>query len=140
LSDEACVKFISEVDPEMHLMIDKDRLKVVLNNLVSNAIKYHDPNKKDRFLKIEASVKDGNCLIRVSDNGIGIPRDYHEKVFDMFFRASERSDGSGLGLYIVRETLERLKGDITCQSAEGEGSTFEVRLPVSTRLDDRLMA
>jgi PAS domain S-box-containing protein len=128
LLNEASVEYRIEIDPRAAFKTDKDRLNVILNNLVSNAIKYHDPAKVNRFVEISACVKDDHCLIRISDNGIGIPAQYQEKMFDMFFRASERSDGSGLGLYIVKETLQRLKGAITCVSEERMGSTFEVRL------------
>lgn len=132
LSNEARVEFNIEIDPELELNSDKERLKVILNNLVSNAIKYHDTNKSKRFVKFQASVENNCCLIRIIDNGIGIHPEYQEKMFDMFFRASERSDGSGLGLYIVKETLQRLKGEISCKSEEGVGSTFEVRIPADT--------
>lgn len=134
LSNEAHIEFKIEIDPDFELISDRDRLKVILNNLVSNAIKYHDIKKSKRFVKFQTSVQNGFYLIRVSDNGIGVPAAYHEKIFDMFFRASEMSDGSGLGLYIVKETLQKLKGEIYCQSGEGEGSTFEVRLPVIDKL------
>ena len=81
-------------------------------------------------------VVDKKCLvIQIIDNGIGISPVYQEKIFDMFFRASEKSDGSGLGLYIVRETLNRLRGSITCQSIEQLGSTFEVRIPMDIDYD-----
>ncbi len=129
LSNEAHVEFKIEIDPEFELYSDKERLKVILNNLVSNAIKYYDANKLKRFVTFQASVENSYCLITITDNGIGVEAEYLEKMFDMFFRASERSDGSGLGLYIVKETLQRLKGEISCQSEVGVGTTFEVRLP-----------
>lgn len=129
LSNEAHVEFKIEIDPEFELYSDKERLKVILNNLVSNAIKYYDANKLKRFVMFQASVENSYCLITITDNGIGVEAEYLEKMFDMFFRASERSDGSGLGLYIVKETLQRLKGEISCQSEVGVGTTFEVRLP-----------
>lgn len=132
LLNEISMKYIIEVDRKLELISDEGRLKVILNNLVSNAIKYHDPDKTRRFFKVMAFLKDNWCYISISDNGIGIPLEYQQKMFDMFFRASEKSDGSGLGLYIVKETLQRLKGDINCQSQELIGSTFEVRIPVWT--------
>ncbi|MEO5603342.1 MAG: ATP-binding protein [Cyclobacteriaceae bacterium] len=131
LAQEAFVECINEIDPQLVINSDKERLKVILNNLVSNAIKYYDPDKPKRFVKVEAFLQKECCTIRISDNGIGIKPEYQEKIFDMFFRASERSDGSGLGLYIVKETVQRLSGEIRCQSQEqGEGgSVFEIVIP-----------
>ena len=129
LLQDVGVEFQIDIDPEILFMTDKDRLNVVLNNLVSNAIKYHDPDKTHRFVRVKASVAGDWCTIQIIDNGIGIAPEFHEKMYDMFFRASVRSDGSGLGLYIVKETLHRLHAQIRCQSEEGVGTTFEIRLP-----------
>ena len=128
-SAPAGVDYQIDVDPESTFTTDRDRLNVVLNNLVSNAIKYHDPAREHRFVKVKAWVAANWCTIQIIDNGVGIAAEYHEKMYDMFFRASERSDGSGLGLYIVKETLQRLNGEIRCRSQEGLGSTFEIRIP-----------
>ena len=129
LANESKVDFKIKIDPDLTIQADKARLKVVLNNLVFNAIKYHDISKSKRFLKVEASVDKRYTLIRIIDNGIGISPDYQQNIFEMFFRATERSEGSGLGLYIVKETLDRLRGSVTCQSEENLGSTFEVCIP-----------
>ena len=67
--------------------------------------------------------------IKIEDNGIGIPEKEKAKVFNMFYRANEQSKGSGLGLYIVKETVEKLEGTITLKSEEGQGTTFEIYLP-----------
>jgi len=129
LANEACIDLKIDLDPNLEIKTDKDRLTVILNNLVSNAIKYHDEEKSKRFVKIQVSVTGSRCLIRIVDNGIGIPTEFQDKIFDMFYRASEKSDGSGLGLYIVKETLERLNGNISCKSELHLGSTFEVIIP-----------
>lgn len=130
LLGEASVDFKIDIDPNLELKSDKERVKVILNNLISNAIKYHDSRKDNRFVKVTASVNGNCCIIKVTDNGIGIPSKYQEKIFEMFFRASERSNGSGLGLYILKETVERLNGQIGCQSEEGSGTTFKITLPM----------
>ncbi|MCK5705311.1 MAG: HAMP domain-containing histidine kinase, partial [Cyclobacteriaceae bacterium] len=70
-----------------------------------------------------------NCVIEVSDNGIGISEDYLPKIFEMFFRATEEFSGSGIGLYIVKETVEKLKGTIKVKSKTRQGSTFKIVLP-----------
>lgn len=129
LAGEARVKVKIDIHPELEFYSDKERLKVILNNLVSNAIKYHDPEKSYRFVQVSALLNDAHCIIEVTDNGIGVQPEYQEKLFDMFFRASENSEGSGLGLYIVKETVQRMNGQITCRSEKHRASTFEVIIP-----------
>jgi signal transduction histidine kinase len=68
-------------------------------------------------------------VIDLEDNGQGIRKEYHEQIFDMYFRASERSKGNGLGLYIVKKAVEKLDGSITVSSIAGAGTTFTVMLP-----------
>lgn len=135
LSGEACVNVEIDIDPDLEFNSDKERLKVIINNLLSNAIKYSDPNKPNRFVKIQAFINNNCCFIRISDNGIGICSEHQEKIFNMFFRASEKSDGSGLGLYIVKETVQRLKSQINCQSEEGVGTTFKLIIPTEIQFN-----
>ena len=108
---------------------DTYRLSVILNNLVSNAIKYRDPAKGECILDVTADITPARLELVVSDNGIGIPRIHVPRIFEMFFRATEKGDGAGLGLYIVRETVEKLEGSVTVQSKNGEGTTFLITLP-----------
>lgn len=135
LAKESQVEFKTEIDPDLEIQVDKDRLKVILHNIIFNALKYHDAGKSKRFVKVRASVDKKCVLLQIIDNGIGISTEYQPNIFDMFFRASEKSDGSGLGLYIVKETLNRLKGSITCQSLKQLGSTFEVCIPLDFNKD-----
>ena len=118
-----------EVRGSLPFHSDPYRLSVIINNLVSNAIKYRDVAKKDHVLSVKANVTDNNVEISVSDNGIGIPEEYLHKIFDMFYRATDRSEGAGLGLYIVRETVEKLQGSIAVESEAGEWTTFRIALP-----------
>ncbi|MDO1445208.1 PAS domain S-box protein [Rhodocytophaga aerolata] len=106
---------------------DEERVQVVLNNILTNACKYRD-DKKSPHVALRVRVTKEAALIGIEDNGIGIDPEYINKIFNMFFRASERSTGSGLGLYIVKETLDKLKGDIDVASEPGKGSVFNVRL------------
>ena len=69
------------------------------------------------------------CDLSIVDNGIGIASEYHEKIFDLFFRATDRSKGTGLGLFIVKDTIEKLRGKIEVNSILGEGTTFTMQLP-----------
>jgi signal transduction histidine kinase len=123
------IKIQNEVPVDLILPSDAMRLKIVLNNLVNNAIKYHDRSKESRYIRICASPVSDGVLFSVCDNGMGISSEHHDKVFNMFYRASDKSKGSGLGLYIVRESLGQLGGKISLKSEFGEGSTFTVVLP-----------
>jgi len=116
------------VDNKMPFHSDKSRIGVVLNNLVSNAIRYQNPEAEHPYVDIEVDTTAEEALIRVKDNGIGISKENQVKIFDMFYRVSESSVGSGLGLYIVKETLDKLKGQITVESELGKGTEFNIRI------------
>jgi signal transduction histidine kinase len=81
-------------------------------------------------VQITSSQFESTVCISIKDNGIGIPEEAQQKIFDMFYRASDRAGGSGLGLYIVKEIVEKLEGSIIVNSVFGVGTTFEVRIPV----------
>jgi signal transduction histidine kinase len=108
---------------------DRTRLNVVLSNLIANAIKYQDLQKGNSYLIVSCALEGSICRIKLEDNGIGIKEEYQPKIFNMFYRATEKSKGSGLGLYIVKETLDKLSGTISFQSTYGQGTTFEVSIP-----------
>lgn len=108
---------------------DLGRLKIIFNNLLSNAVKYANPVQENSFVSIVVKKKDNDILIQVKDNGIGIKQEYLDKVFEMFFRATNKSSGSGLGLYIVKEAVEKLGGTISVKSAPGEGTDFTIQVP-----------
>lgn len=108
---------------------DAYRLSVIFNNLLSNAIKYRDTNRTDSLIDIHIEVSENEIRIDFSDNGIGIRSDLLPKIFNMFFRASTRSEGAGLGLYIVKETVEKLKGKIDVKSEFGVGTSFTMIMP-----------
>jgi signal transduction histidine kinase len=123
------IKFQIEIPEEITVDSDKNRLKVIISNLVSNAIRYHDHRKDQQYIRLHAEVRDKVFHLTVEDNGQGIAAEYHARIFEMFYRANEQSKGSGLGLYIVKEALMKLSGTIHLESAPGIGSTFIVRLP-----------
>jgi signal transduction histidine kinase len=108
---------------------DPYRIGVIINNLVSNAIRFSDEEKSHN--RIELSVERTSTGVRISieDNGVGIMTEMHKKVFDMFFRGSVKSEGAGLGLYIVREMVSKLKGTINLQSSPGQGTCVSIELP-----------
>ena len=123
------VRIENTVPADMIVQTDSMRLKIVLSNLIDNSLKYRDENKERPFIRIEAVKRDDVKLIIVKDNGVGIDQLYLDKIFQMFFRASEHSKGSGLGLYIVKETLTKINGSIQVESSLGSGTTFMVRIP-----------
>lgn len=108
---------------------DEYRLGIIFNNLISNAIKYLDKNKEKSFIDLSIEIDSSKILILFKDNGIGIEKAYIEKVFQMFFRATEKSEGAGLGLYIVKETIDKLRGNISIESELAKGTTFIIELP-----------
>lgn len=121
------IKFTKE------LLIDKIqsdnlRLKIIISNLISNAIKYSDNNKQEMYVSIKTYFIDGFHKIEVADNGIGINDEYKENIFEMYF-GTNKNKGSGLGLYIVKEAVENIKGNITVSSQSNIGSKFIVTIP-----------
>jgi signal transduction histidine kinase len=123
------INFQVDIADDIVVESDKNRLKVIMSNLVSNAIRYHDRRKDTQFIRLRAQVNGRVFYLKVEDNGQGIAPEYHTKIFDMFYRANEQSKGSGLGLYIVKEALIKLSGSIHLESSLGIGSTFTVKLP-----------
>ena len=120
----------NKLNDSVEVQSDAYRLKVVFSNLISNAIKYHDLAKDKPYILISCDKNHG-YHINVEDNGIGIPEEHQSKIFDMFYRAHDRSEGSGLGLYIVKETLTKIGGQISVASEHGKGSTFSITLPLA---------
>ncbi|HZY80435.1 MAG TPA: HAMP domain-containing sensor histidine kinase [Cyclobacteriaceae bacterium] len=112
---------------------DYSLTKMVLGNLLSNAIKYHSPSKPDPYIEVQFEKTAGHVSFVVADNGEGIDVMHQGKIFDMFYRASEKSKGTGLGLYIVKETLARIGGSVEVESKKGKGTSFRITLeqPVS---------
>lgn len=105
------------------------RIKEVFRNLISNAIKYRIPQRNSVEISIDINVGDEACSITFTDNGIGIDEDKIDSIFEMFYRASEISEGSGLGLYIVKNAIDKLKGSIAVESTPGLGTSFMITLP-----------
>lgn len=122
------VKSIRNIVQEAPFCSDYSRLLMVFNNIISNAVQYRD-TRKDSYLRIDILVDQKRAILRFSDNGIGIPEEYVDKIFKMFFRANADSKGSGLGLYIVKGVLEKLEGSVSVQSRIGEGTTFNFEIP-----------
>lgn len=108
---------------------DKIRLYVIMINLLSNSIKYHKYDQPHPFINVSIAIDAKEAVIQITDNGIGIEKSYLDKIFTMFFQVSRDSFGSGLGLYIAKETINKLNGNISVKSVVNKGSTFTVILP-----------
>lgn len=116
-------------DSDTLVSTDANRLGIIMNNLVSNAIKYSKQHAEICQVRIVARCLPQSFVIEVHDNGIGIEAKDLERIFDMFYRASRISDGSGIGLYIVKEAVDKIQGRIEVESAPEQGSTFRLILP-----------
>lgn len=120
---------------------DPQRLANLFTNIISNSIKYFHPKRKKPFIKIDFHNDQERASITVEDNGIGIKEGHLEKIFDMFYRASYKSKGSGIGLYIVKEIVDKLSGEIEVFSNFNKGTTFRITLPndnVTTSNDKKI--
>jgi signal transduction histidine kinase len=117
-----------DIDERQPFYSDNQRFSIVMENLISNAIKYHKKEAPGRFIKVSGTIDKDQLLLRIADNGIGIAPENHIKIFDMFFRISGNITGSGIGLYIVKETVEKLHGSIVVESEPGKGTTFIIIL------------
>lgn len=104
------------------------RLKIIISNLLSNAIKYADINKQEMYISVKTYFVDGCNKIEVLDNGIGIKEEFKDNIFEMYF-GTNKNKGSGLGLYIVKEAVENIKGNISVFSESTIGSRFIVTIP-----------
>lgn len=123
------IRFDIRLD-EDQMWSDKFLVKVILSNLISNAIKYQIriPEHKP-FIKISSSKENGVTKIQIEDNGEGISPQSKDRIFEMFYRGSSSSTGSGLGLYILKEAVEKLNGTIMLSSELGKGSIFTISIP-----------
>lgn len=108
---------------------DSLRIRIILNNLISNALKYHDEGAQEQLIALAVYTDESKAVIKVRDNGIGIDADKLANVFDMFYRASETAKGSGLGLYITREVVDKMGGKVSVDSIVGSGTAFTVEIP-----------
>ncbi|HZY82533.1 MAG TPA: ATP-binding protein [Cyclobacteriaceae bacterium] len=117
------------VDGDVPFYSDTLRVKTIVSNLLSNSIKYSDPQKMRKYIQVSAHVFNDTIFLTFEDNGIGIDTEHQEKIFDLFYRVTADRKGTGLGLYIVKDTIDRLKGKIYVKSVKGESTSFTITLP-----------
>jgi PAS domain S-box-containing protein len=126
-------------DVKVHLQIEEGefisdilRIREIIRNLLSNGFKYHNPYQKLKFIKIQAHIDINQIHIIYEDNGLGIDPIALPKIFDMFYKGSDRSNSSGLGLYIAKQAIDKLRGSILVQSEKGKGTQFDITIPNRT--------
>lgn len=121
------VNFEIKIDRGIEIMADKVLVLSVFQNLIHNAINYCNHNSP--WIRISVKETDTGLILEVSDNGKGIPELVKNRMFEMFYRGHPDSSGSGLGLFIVKNALEKMKGTIRFESEPGKGTTFYVTIP-----------
>ena len=123
------IKFIVNIDQPVPFKADAFRLSVILNNLISNAVKYHNPEAINPLVKLDIKVSPNEAIIVIEDNGVGIIGEHLNNIFKMFFRSNYSVTGLGIGLYIVKEALTRIGGHISVTSDMGKGTCFTIIIP-----------
>ena len=125
--------FAVEIEELPDVTADEDKLDQIFTNLISNAIKY---SPRGGMITIRGKREDESVLFSVSDQGIGIPKEHQNKVFDRFHRVDNRdtreAGGTGIGLFLVKHLVDAHHGDIWIDSEVGKGSTFTFRLPINS--------
>lgn len=115
-----------KIDKKTSFFSDKHRIEVVLQNILSNSIKYQKASISNPFIRVTGTITEQFAELEIQDNGIGIKKEFQNGIFNMFYRATERSEGSGLGLYIVKQAVDKLQGSVTFDSEENKGTTFKI--------------
>ncbi len=137
LADKGNIKISLKSESEIPLLlIDPKRVSMVIENLLSNALKYINKDSGGT-VSVEISEQKDKVLFSISDNGVGIPEKDKKKIFKKFFRAGNtmksQTSGTGLGLFIAKAVIESHKGSIWFVSKEGEGTTFYFTLPIRSK-------
>lgn len=136
----ASIEFETSIEPDLEFVHDSVRLNIILSNLISNAIKYRDKSKKESKIKIEAAIADQQLVLMIKDNGLGIEQENLNKIFTLFYRGHEESDGSGIGLHIVQECVTKMGGQITVESEKAKGTQFTISIPLLEKEEYAIVA
>lgn len=123
------IKVQMEVPEKTDVLSDPVRLQIIFGNILSNAIKYHDFTKNEPFIRISTKESGQFIDVIIEDNGSGIREENLKNIFGMFYRAHRHAEGTGLGLFIVKEAIEKINGSIEVKSQYGQGTTFFVSIP-----------
>jgi signal transduction histidine kinase len=129
------VRYDIKIEQEGEFYSDPVKLRIILNNLLGNALKYQKKDVSEKFIKIDIKSTPRKCFILVEDNGIGIGENDLENIFKMFFRGTSQNSGSGIGLYVVNEAVHKLNGNIKVSSTQNNGTTFSIEIPSTPKND-----
>jgi len=125
------IQFENLIPEDMVIQSDASRLRIVFSNLISNSIRYHDPAKPHKFVRVSVEKFPMWNVFSVQDNGIGIASEHHSKIFDTYYTVGNAEGSSGLGLSNVRDSISKLQGIIELESEQGVGTIFKINLPTA---------
>jgi signal transduction histidine kinase len=114
------------------VVADRLVLSLIFKHLFKNAIAFQDSKKRDRYIDVQVESDQNFIHIKISDNGIGFSSVYNQKIFKPFFKASTQSKGVGMGMFLLSNLLNKVKGKISFKSEEQIGSSFTVSIPCLT--------
>lgn len=123
------INYTIDIPTYSKFMCDEFRIRVIINNILSNAIKYQRADEPVKKIYISVRMKENHAVLIIEDNGIGIDNQYLNDIYNMFFRATRENSGSGIGLYIVKEAVSKVAGEMFVTSVEGVGTKFEIHIP-----------
>jgi signal transduction histidine kinase len=122
-------KIIKVVSQQNEFYSDPKRVKIILDHLLRNACHFQNEKNAEQTIRTEVIVDEKEARISISDNGVGFDKETADKVFQMFYRGHSKSRGAGIGLYIVKEAVERLGGSVKTESELGKGTSFYITIP-----------
>ncbi|HXA00683.1 MAG TPA: hybrid sensor histidine kinase/response regulator [Cytophagaceae bacterium] len=122
------------IEQEKIFIGDEFRIRLIISNLISNAIKYQKESEDYKYISIKIKVSHDYVNLSIEDNGIGMDNDCSPNIFNMFYRGTAQNTGTGFGLYIVKEALNKVGGEILVSSTEGIGSIFQIKIPNKPKL------
>jgi signal transduction histidine kinase len=129
------VDLMLDIENNLQFNSDKARLNTVVKNIIANAVKYSRKEIANSYIRVKAQKKQDEIILKIEDNGEGISEANLQKVFNMFFRASNATSGTGLGLYICKEIITKLNGRIEVNSVLGKGSVFTIYFPSNFEME-----
>lgn len=125
------IRFVNSIDDSLQVNSDPARFRIILSNLISNAIKYSDTSKVDCFVKVSCKENPLYTELIIEDNGIGIASEHHNRIFDSYYKIGDRADSNGLGLSNVKDAVQKLNGSIEFESSLGAGTLFKIQFPIA---------
>ncbi|MEM9987860.1 MAG: HAMP domain-containing sensor histidine kinase, partial [Bacteroidota bacterium] len=131
--DPDSIQLKSQIGHKSLINTDPHLLKSILQNLISNGINFANHEVEEPFVQVSTRTTPDKLYIEIQDNGVGIPDRVQPKVFEMFYRGHNQSEGSGLGLYVVKNAAKKIGAEIDFESSEGKGSTFTLTLPLKVQ-------